>query len=43
MLQSGTESGLFCADKAYKLLCITEENNAQKNVLLGKKKTEIKK
>lgn len=38
MLQSGTESGLFCADKAYKPLCITEENKAQKKVLLGKKK-----
>jgi len=43
MLQRGTESGLFCADKAYKRSCIAEENKAQQKVLLGKIKTEIQK
>lgn len=36
-------SGMCCADKAYKMLCIIEENKAQKKVLLGKIKAEIKK
>lgn len=31
MLQNRRESGLLCANKAYKILCITEENKAQKD------------
>mgnify|MGYP001853760440 CR=1 FL=1 len=37
------ESDMLCADKVYKILCITEENKTQKKGLLGKIKTEIKK
>lgn len=39
----GIDFGLFCTDKAPKLLCITEEMKAKNKVLLEKIKTEIKK